>query len=137
MAADTYQPTHQMRRIVEVLGLPPSALLDAAPSASRDQFFDPATTAGHHRGGQWRLKDGPPSAGGGAVPGAPGTRALAVRAVPCRACLFLVGSWGCPSSSFLDPSCLRLCGGVESREGRSTAAGLVPSLPFHDYPRAH
>ncbi len=76
-----------MRRIVEVLGLPPSTMLDAAPAASRDQFFEPAA------GGQpWRLKDAPRSAAGGGaggVPGAPGTRSLAVRNWG------LWGSWCC------------------------------------------
>lgn len=75
-----------MRRIVEVLGLPPAALLEAAPSVSRDQFFDAPAT--NHRGGQqqWRLKDGPPSAGGGVVPGVPGSRTLAVRLSACLLC---------------------------------------------------
>jgi len=52
----------QMRRLVEVLGLPPSSMLASAPAASREIFFEPVPSSlPSSSSSSWRLK--PPAPG--------------------------------------------------------------------------
>lgn len=54
----------QMRRLVEVLGLPPLSMLEKAPAAARDTLFECLPEAPSRGTAQWRLK--PSASGAGA-----------------------------------------------------------------------
>ena len=54
-----------MRRLVEVLGLPPTNMLDQSPAASRDQFFEQIVLGG---GGASQQQAGGGVYGGGGRP---------------------------------------------------------------------
>jgi len=46
----------QMKRLVDILGLPPSSMLHAAPAASRDNFFELASNPSSFPSSTWRFK---------------------------------------------------------------------------------